>query len=117
MGLGFCIGISLGIVNFRLVQRSVAKLSVREGSNHRRPLALNTLGRLAVISAIALGLLFIRFDLGFGVMGGLAVFQLLLLVSVARSMYKMGAADLSGRVSLLGGPQDGPEQTDCESDA
>jgi len=39
------------------------------------------------------------------------------LVSVARSMYKMGAADLSGRVSLLGGPQDGPEQTDCESDA
>jgi hypothetical protein len=111
-GLGFCIGISLGIFNFRMVQRSVAKVSVREGANHRRPLALNTLGRLAVVSVIALGLCFIRLDLGFGVLAGLAVFQLLLLVSVARSMYKMGAADLSGSVSLFGGPSEVPDALD-----
>jgi hypothetical protein len=112
IGLGFCIGISLGIFNFRMVQRSVAKVSEREAANHRRPLALNTLGRLAVVSAIALGLLFIRFDLGFGVLAGLAVFQFLLLVSVARSMYKMGAGDLTGGVSLLGGVRDEPAQLD-----
>ena len=35
---------------------------------------------------VALGLCSSRFDLGFGVMGGLAVFQVLLLVNVARSM-------------------------------
>jgi len=115
VGLGFSIGIALGIFNFRMVQRSVAKVSLRVGSNHRRPLALNTLGRLAIVSAIALGLLFIRFDLGFGVLAGLAVFQLLLLVSVARSMYKMGATDLSGGATLLGDhdalgqPEDGAE--------
>jgi hypothetical protein len=117
IGLGFCIGISLGIFNFRMVQRKVAKVSLREGANHRRPLALNTLGRLAIVSAIALGLLFIRFDLGFGVLAGLAIFQFLLLVSVARSMYKMGAVDLSGGMSLLRGPHDGADSTDDGADA
>jgi len=90
VGLGLCIGLALGILNFRMVQRAVVKIGDRGAENRRRPLALNTLARLAFVSVIALGLLFLSFDLGLGVMGGLAVFEFLLLANVARSMMKMG---------------------------
>lgn len=103
VGLGLCVGIALGIGNFRMVQASVAKAGHRPGPQ-RRPLALNTVTRLAVITAVALGLLFVSFDLGFGVMAGLAVFQLLLLFSVVRSIIKSGAgAGGLGGGSLFGG--------------
>ena len=94
VGLGLCVGLALGLVNFRMVQRSVVKVGDRPGENKRRPLAANTVLRLFAISAVALGLLFASFDLGFGIMGGLAVFQLMLLFNVARSMLRMGAAGL-----------------------
>jgi hypothetical protein len=103
IGLGFCIGLGLGIFNFRLIQRSVAKVGEREDENRRRPLALNTMGRLSVISVIALGLLFADFELGVGVMAGLAVFQGLLLANVARSMFKMGHVGATG----VAGGEDG----------
>jgi hypothetical protein len=103
VGLGLCIGIFLGVANFRMVQGSVAKAGARPGPK-RRPLALNTVSRLAIITAIALGLLFVSFDLGFGVMAGLAVFQFLLLFAVIRSIIKSGAAAGGfGGGSLLSG--------------
>src|SRR5580658_3959715 len=103
VGLGLCVGIALGIANFRMIQGSVAKAGTRPGPK-RRPLALNTLSRLTVITAIALGLLFVSFDLGFGIMAGLALFQFLLLFSVIRSILKSGiAAGGFGGGSLLSG--------------
>ncbi len=105
VGVGFCIGLGMGIFNFRLIQRSVVKVGQREEENRRRPLALNTMGRLTVISVIALGLLFASFDLGVGVMAGLAIFQALLLVNVARSMLKMGSSGVTG---VLGADGSGP---------
>jgi hypothetical protein len=103
VGLGLCIGIALGVANFRMVQGSVARAGNRPGSK-RRPLALNTVSRLAIITAIALGLLFVSFDLGFGVMAGLAVFQFLLLFAVIRSLIKSGVAGGGlGGGSLLSG--------------
>lgn len=101
VGVGACIGIGLGISNFRLIQKSVAKVGRRADPNHRRPLALNTVGRLAVISAVVLGLLFLSFDLGAGVLGGLAVFQALLLVNVLRSMLAMGAGGPDGGAGII----------------
>ncbi|MGH9090750.1 MAG: ATP synthase subunit I [Acidimicrobiales bacterium] len=108
VGLGLCLGIGMGIVNFRLIQRSVVKVGQRQEENKRRPLALNTMGRLAVISVIALGLLFVDFDLGLGVVVGLAVFQALLLLNVVRSMLKMGgpAGGFAGAVDV--GAEDAP---------
>lgn len=103
VGLGLCIGIALGVANFRMIQGSVARAGNRPGPK-RRPLAMNTVGRLAVITAIALGLLFVSFDLGFGLMAGLAVFQFLLLFAVIRSIIKTGAAGGGlGGGSLLSG--------------
>lgn len=103
VGLGLCIGIALGIGNFRMVQGSVAKAGSRPGPK-RRPLAFNTVTRLGIITVVALGLLFVSFDLGFGVMAGLAIFQFLLLFSVVRSIIKSGVgAGAFGGSSLFGG--------------
>ncbi len=89
--LGFCAGLGIGMTNFRLIQRSVVHVGESADENKRRPLALNTLGRMAVITVVSLGLLFIMPPLGFGVIGGMAVFQLLLLANVTRSMLKLPA--------------------------
>ena len=111
IGVGACIGLALGTLNFRLVGASVIKVGKREDENKRRPLALNTVGRLGVISVITIGLLLLSFQLGFGVLCGLAVFQLVLLANVARSMMKFGPQGDGLDVSLLDGA-DGPDGSD-----
>ncbi|HEY1734420.1 MAG TPA: ATP synthase subunit I, partial [Acidimicrobiales bacterium] len=55
--LGLCVGLGLGMLNFRAIQRSVVKVGERVEANKRRPLAINTLGRMAIITVVALGLL------------------------------------------------------------
>jgi hypothetical protein len=90
VGLGACIGLAMGLVNFRLVGVSVDKVTAMDVDNPKRPLAVNTLGRMGIITVIALGLCFVSKPLGFGVLGGLALFQVLLIVNVARSMAKSG---------------------------
>jgi hypothetical protein len=90
VGLGACIGLGLGALNFRLIGNSVAKVAASDVENKRRPLAMNTLGRMGVITVVALGLTFLNRGLGFGVLGGLAVFQFILIIQTARSMAKSG---------------------------
>ena len=90
LGLGACIGLSLGTLNFRMIGRSVDRVSVSGVENKRRPLAINTLGRLAIITVVTLGLMTISHQLGFGILAGLAVFQIILIANVARSMAKSG---------------------------
>ncbi len=90
VGIGGCIGLALGLLNFRLIGVSVDKVTAMDVDNPKRPLAVNTLGRMGVITVIALGLCFVSKPLGFGVLGGLAVFQILLIANVARSMAKSG---------------------------
>src|ERR1700678_3968158 len=74
--LGLAIGLGWGMLNFRMIQRSVVKVGEREDANKRRPLAINTLGRMALITVVALGLLLLKPPLGFGLLGGLALFQM-----------------------------------------
>ena len=73
------------------------------------------MGRLSVISVVALALLFVSFDLGFGVLGGLAVFQLTLLVNVARSMARMGPAPESVGSDVIEATASSAEVTDDEA--
>ena len=118
VGLGLCVGLGLGLTNFRMVQASVVKVSGQARENKRRPLAMNTMGRLAIVSVIALGLLFVSFDLGLGVMVGLAAFQMLLLLNVTRSMLKMGSpGSPGGGLRAAGsGTDGGGDETDGEGD-
>lgn len=90
VGIGGCIGLALGLLNFRLIGVSVDKVTAMDVDNPKRPLAVNTLGRMGVITVIALGLCFVSKPLGFGVLGGLALFQVLLIANVARSMTSAG---------------------------
>ena len=78
------------LVNFRLVGVSVDRVTAMDVDNPKRPLAVNTLGRMGIITVVALGLVLVSKPLGFGVLGGLAVFQILLIANVARSMAKAG---------------------------
>lgn len=104
-GVGACVGLGLGILNFRMITSSVIKVGKRSDANKRRPLAMNTLTRLGAISVVTLGLLFLNFNLGFGVLAGLAIFQMLLLANVTRAMFVAGKAagtegpdDMSGAI-------------------
>ena len=90
VGVGACIGLGMGTLNFRLVGVSVDKVAAMDVDNPKRPLAVNTLGRMGIITVIALGLCFVSKPLGFGVLGGLALFQVLLIANVARSMTSAG---------------------------
>ena len=90
VGVGACIGLGMGTLNFRLVGVSVDKVAAMDIDNPKRPLAVNTFGRMGIITVIALGLCFLSKPLGFGVLGGLAAFQIILIANVARSMAKSG---------------------------
>ncbi|HEV3356728.1 MAG TPA: ATP synthase subunit I [Pseudonocardiaceae bacterium] len=76
MGILFCIGLILGVVNARMLQRSVVKVISSENPT-RRAMTGASVQRLLIIAAIALALgFFIRPD-GLGVFFGLVVFQLI----------------------------------------
>jgi hypothetical protein len=90
LGLGACIGLGLGTLNFRMIGRSVDRVSASGVENKRRPLAINTFGRLGIITVVTLGLMTFSHQLGFGILAGLALFQVVLIANVARSMAKAG---------------------------
>jgi len=88
VGLGVCLGLAMALVNFRLISRATVKAAASPDENKRRPLAFNTLGRLGVISVIALAITFFVRPLGFGTLVGLAVFQFALLANVVVTMLR-----------------------------
>lgn len=72
----FCIGMILGVVNARMLQRSVVKVISSENPT-KRAMTGSSVQRLLVIAAIALALgYFVRPD-GLGVFFGLVMFQLI----------------------------------------
>lgn len=75
-----CLGLALGVLNMMLVRRSAAKYALSERSDARRRFAMSVLGRLAVITAIALGFAVLVQPYGLGVFAGLAVFQFLMII-------------------------------------
>lgn len=76
-----CIGLALGVFNNGLVVRSVANFATNKPSKFR--FARGVLGRLAIITIVAIVCAFVFRPPGVAVIAGLAVFQFL---SVASSM-------------------------------
>lgn len=74
-GALLCVGLALGLLNIRLVQRGVAKVTAEDHPS-KRVMAYNSFARLAVITAFALVIGFVmpKPD-GLGVFFGLALFQ------------------------------------------
>ena len=78
-GLG--IGLALAIANHRVFQSSALRFTSDEGVINRKPFAGSVALRLGVCTAVAVGLLIVARPVGWGVIGGLALFQFLMLVN------------------------------------
>jgi hypothetical protein len=94
-GMFFGAGLGLGLLNALLVQRSVESITA-EAHPLKRKVALNSATRLLVITVIGLTIAFIFRPTGLGVVFGLALFQVLLVLTTAlpvmKALRKQGAA-------------------------
>jgi hypothetical protein len=78
-GLFLAVGVALGTLNMWLAVRSVANFATARPSKAR--FSGSVLGRLAVITVLALGIAWLVRPAGIAVFGGLALFQFLAIVS------------------------------------
>jgi hypothetical protein len=90
-GLGACIGLGLGLVNIRLVMSTASRLNSLGTSKIKGPMAMNTLMRLALTTVVAIVLVVVNLPLGMGVLGGVAAFYLLFVVSLVATLLRQGA--------------------------
>ncbi|MFY9807350.1 MAG: hypothetical protein WCC38_11455 [Pseudonocardiaceae bacterium] len=93
----FCGGLGLGLVNTVLVQRSAARFAASGDPNKRR-FAVSVLGRLTLITGLAVGLALAMQPEGLGVFAGLAVLQLVMIFVASAPLVK------ELRHSGVGGP-------------
>jgi len=93
--LGIGIGVAVAIVNLRFLDSGVSKVETRGETNKkvvRRILGTRTATRLAIITAIAIGLLILNGPLGIGTVIGLVIFQILFVINVARVIVTTGVS-------------------------
>ena len=87
LGVFFGAGLLLGLLNALLVRRSVASITAKEHPL-KSSMALNSATRLAIITVVALIIAYVFRPNGLGAMFGLALFQVLLVVSTAVPVWK-----------------------------
>jgi len=91
--LGIVIGLGMAIVNLRFLDAGVAKIQTKGEVNRkvlRRAMGTKSVTRLAVITVIAIGLLFLNGPLGIGTVVGLVIFQLFFVLNVGRVLMSQG---------------------------
>jgi hypothetical protein len=91
--LGIIIGLGMAIVNLRFLDAGVAKVQTKGEVNRkvlRRAMGTKSVTRLAVITVIAIGLLFLNGALGIGTVIGLVIFQLFFVLNVGRVVMSQG---------------------------
>ncbi|ORW96997.1 hypothetical protein AWB92_03740 [Mycobacterium sp. IEC1808] len=111
LGVFFGVGLLLGLLNALLVRRSVASITAKEHPL-KSSMALNSATRLAIITVIALVIAYVFRPNGLGAMFGLALFQVLLVVSTAVPVYKKLR---TGEPAAALGP-DGPDGRSTSDD-
>ena len=92
-GLGVVIGVGLAILNLRFLDRQVAKVEIKGEQNTkavRRQLGGNTMSRLALMTVVAIGALFLDKALGIGIVAGLVIYQIVFVVNVLSVVAKQG---------------------------
>jgi ATP synthase I chain len=95
VGVFFGVGLLLGLLNALGVQRSVAAITA-DAHPLKKKMAMNSASRLLIITVIGLTVAYVFRPAGLGVVFGLALFQVLLVVSTALPVWKKlrtGAAD------------------------
>jgi hypothetical protein len=87
MGGFLIVGMGLGLLNTRLLQKSVAKVIASDNPN-KKAIGKSSVPRLMLITALAFGIgVFVRPD-GLGVFFGLVIFQLIIVGLTTRSVMK-----------------------------
>jgi hypothetical protein len=100
VGVFFGVGLLLGLLNALGVQRSVASITA-DAHPLKKKMALNSATRLMVITVVGLTVAFVFRPAGLGVVFGLALFQVLLVLTTALPVMK----------KLRAGPADAIEGT------
>lgn len=85
-GLGVFVGLALGLVNIRLITRSVARLAANPVDRPRRVLAGRSLGRLGMTTVVVLGLSLASLQVGLGAFAGISLYYFVLIANVARAL-------------------------------
>lgn len=91
--LGVALGVGLAILNLRFLDKQAARVELRgEQSTKavRRQLGGKTTGRLAIMTVIVLGLVFLNAPLGIGIVAGLVLYQIVFVVNVLRVVASQG---------------------------
>ncbi len=86
-GVFFGVGLTLGLINALLVQRSVAAITA-DAHPLKRKMAVNSATRLLIITAVGLTIAWVFRPMGLGVVFGLALFQVVLVLSTALPVWK-----------------------------
>lgn len=88
MALFGCIGIGLGLLNTAMIQRTAGRYAASDDPHRKRRSAGNVLGRLAIITLLALGCAMLLRPDGLGVFLGLALFQFVMIFAVTIPLVK-----------------------------
>ncbi len=112
-GVFLAIGLALGLLNALLVKWSVASITAHENPLKRR-MALNSATRLVLITVAALVIAFVFRPYGFGVLFGLAVFQVLLVLSTVLPIWMKLRKGEPESAASLAAPVAGTDQAAAE---
>jgi len=94
--LGVVLGVGLAIVNLRFLDRQAAKVELQGEQNSkvvRRQLGGKTTARLAVMTVVILGVVFLSPPLGIGIVAGLVIYQIVFVLNVLRVVTNHGGLE------------------------
>lgn len=86
-GALFILGMAMGLLNIKLVQRAVAKVTAEDHPS-KSQMAVSSASRLLVITAVAFVIGFLLRPDGIGIIFGLAVFQVILVLNTTVPVVK-----------------------------
>jgi hypothetical protein len=95
-GVGALLGLAAATVNHRVFQVSTVRYSKDDGHMDRRPYVGTVAARLGGITVVAFALLFLVRPMGFGMIGGLVAFQLLLMANALGALWRYQRLQLAG---------------------
>jgi ATP synthase I chain len=95
-GAGALLGLAAATVNHRIFQVSTVRYSKDDGHMDRRPYVGTVAARLGGITVVAFALLFLVRPMGFGMIGGLVAFQLMLMANALGALWRYQRLQLAG---------------------